>query len=245
MVIGIATNIKQWLRDWVHFRIAPQTKSVNYIPVAQSVLADFTQLIAVAELSKVDEDGKLLHQQLIQESIQVAHWKFGKQADATLEELAVELMVDTLPKGMTAPDINLSKRWSPSPSGWPLTSPAFSMSRRTRSWRTTPIKPSRTPRVGLPLLRCPSSQTNPDQLILPGIIAHFKQLAPDFPPCRICIKIPATWEGLQACRELERKGIATLATTLFSLEQTALAADAGCRYVAPYVNELRVHLEPE
>lgn len=58
----------------------------------------FTQLIAVAELSKVNEDGKLLHQELIQESIQVAHWQFGKQADATLEELAVELMVDTPPK---------------------------------------------------------------------------------------------------------------------------------------------------
>lgn len=78
-----------------------------------------------------------------------------------------------------------------------------------------------------------------------GIISHFKQLAPDFDTNRVCIKIPSTWEGLQACRELEKKGITTLATTLFSLEQIALAAAAGCRYVAPYVNELRVHFDPE
>lgn len=79
---------------------------------------------------------------------------------------------------------------------------------------------------------------------LPGIVSHFKQLAPAFDTSRVCVKIPATWEGLQACRELEKKGIATLATTVFSLEQAVLAADAGCRYVAPYVNELRVHFDP-
>lgn len=79
---------------------------------------------------------------------------------------------------------------------------------------------------------------------LPGIVSHFKHLAPDFDPRRICIKIPSTWEGIQACRELEKRGVSTLATTLFCLEQAALAADAGCRYIAPYVNELRVHFEP-
>lgn len=60
---------------------------------------------------------------------------------------------------------------------------------------------------------------------------------------RICIKIPATWEGLQACRTLEDKGITTLATTMFCMEQAALAADAQCTYIAPYVNELKVHFE--
>jgi transaldolase len=80
--------------------------------------------------------------------------------------------------------------------------------------------------------------------MLLGIVSHFKHLAPDFDASRVCIKIPSTWEGLQACRELQRKGIATLATIMFSLEQTALAANAGCRYIAPYVNELRVHFDP-
>ena len=41
---------------------------------------------------------------------------------------------------------------------------------------------------------------------------------------RICIKIPSTLAGLEACGRLEKDGIRTLATTCFSLEQ-ALAAD--------------------
>lgn len=76
-----------------------------------------------------------------------------------------------------------------------------------------------------------------------GIVAIFKHLAPAYDTKRVCIKIPATWEGLQACRELEKRGIATLATTMFCMEQAALAADAGCTYIAPYVNELKVHFE--
>ncbi|ROW14211.1 hypothetical protein VPNG_04325 [Cytospora leucostoma] len=75
------------------------------------------------------------------------------------------------------------------------------------------------------------------------IVSIFKHLAPSYDTKRVCIKIPATWEGLQACRELEKRGIATLATTLFSMEQAALAADANCTYLAPYVNELKVHFE--
>ncbi|KAL9571788.1 hypothetical protein ACKAV7_004112 [Fusarium commune] len=75
------------------------------------------------------------------------------------------------------------------------------------------------------------------------IVNIFKQLAPDFDEKRVCIKIPATWEGLQACRTLEMKGIATLATTMFCMEQAALAAEAQCTYIAPYVNELKVHFE--
>lgn len=71
----------------------------------------------------------------------------------------------------------------------------------------------------------------------------FKHIAPDFPASRICIKIPSTWEGLQACRILESKDIRTLATTLFSMEQAALAGKMGCTYIAPYVNELRVHFD--
>ena len=56
---------------------------------------------------------------------------------------------------------------------------------------------------------------------------------------RVCIKIPSTWEGLQACRELQRAGVATLATTLFTQEQAILAGEVGCAYIAPYVNDLR------
>ena len=79
--------------------------------------------------------------------------------------------------------------------------------------------------------------------MLSGIIDIFKALAPDFDTKRVCIKIPSTWEGLQACRSVEMKGIATLATTIFCMEQAALAAEAQCTYIAPYVNELKVHFE--
>lgn len=77
------------------------------------------------------------------------------------------------------------------------------------------------------------------------IIELFEHLSPGLnAQKRVCIKIPSTWEGLQACRILENDdGIATLATTLFSLEQAAVAAEAGCHYIAPYVNELAVHFE--
>ncbi|KAI8964663.1 putative transaldolase [Daldinia sp. FL1419] len=75
------------------------------------------------------------------------------------------------------------------------------------------------------------------------IVAIFKDLDPVYDTRRVCIKIPSTWEGLQACRELESQGISTLATTMFCLEQAALAAHVGCTYIAPYINELRVHFD--
>lgn len=46
-----------------------------------------------------------------------------------------------------------------------------------------------------------------------------------------------------ACRTLEEGGVRTLATTLFSMPQAELAAEVDCTYVAPYVNELKVHFE--
>ncbi|KAH6847571.1 hypothetical protein B0I37DRAFT_354298 [Chaetomium sp. MPI-CAGE-AT-0009] len=162
------------------------------------------QAIAFAELTKVDDNGKPLHHKLITESLKTAHWLFGKQADATFEELAVELMM-----------VGLSLRIAPHTTGYlhVQTNPKLAYSTEKT------IK-------------------NAER-----IISHVKQLL-DIDTGRICIKIPSTWEGLQACRELEKRGITTLATIIFSLEQTALAAAAGCRYIAPYVNELRVHFDP-
>lgn len=67
----------------------------------------------------------------------------------------------------------------------------------------------------------------------------FTELDPAYDRSRVCIKIPATFEGLQACKELEQSGIKTLATTLFCIEQAILAAEVGCHYVAPYLHELK------
>jgi len=77
-----------------------------------------------------------------------------------------------------------------------------------------------------------------------GIVYIFKHLDSDFNSKRVCIKIPSSWEGLQACRILQSSGITTLATTLFTIEQAALAGEVGCHYIAPYVNELKVHFDP-
>ena len=76
-----------------------------------------------------------------------------------------------------------------------------------------------------------------------GILRLFKHIDPDFDTSRVCIKVPSTWEGLQACRTLQARGITTLATTLFTLAQAALAGEVGCHYIAPYLNELRVQTE--
>jgi transaldolase len=67
----------------------------------------------------------------------------------------------------------------------------------------------------------------------------------EFDLCRLCIKVAATWEGLQACRLLAAKNIRTLATTCFTLEQAVLAAQVGCIYVSPFVHELKVFFEDE
>lgn len=76
------------------------------------------------------------------------------------------------------------------------------------------------------------------------ILRLFKQIDPHFDTSRVCIKIPSTWEGLQACRTLQATGVTTLATTLFSMAQARLAGAVGCHYIAPYLNELRVQTEP-
>lgn len=75
------------------------------------------------------------------------------------------------------------------------------------------------------------------------IINLVHQISSDFDITRLCLKIPSTWQGLQACKTLQSEGIQTLATTLFTMEQASLAAEVGCLYIAPYVNELRVHFD--
>jgi transaldolase len=68
-------------------------------------------------------------------------------------------------------------------------------------------------------------------------------LNPDRKLQNICVKILATWEGLQACAGLSDQGIMSLATGIVSLQQAALASEVGCAYIGCYVNELRVHFD--
>jgi TalC/MipB family fructose-6-phosphate aldolase len=52
------------------------------------------------------------------------------------------------------------------------------------------------------------------------------------------VKVAATREGLTAARRLADDGVAMTVTTIFSTAQALIAAAAGARYVAPYVNRL-------
>ncbi|KAJ5419620.1 Aldolase-type TIM barrel, partial [Penicillium crustosum] len=60
---------------------------------------------------------------------------------------------------------------------------------------------------------------------------------------RLVMKVAATWEGLQACRELALCGIKTLATTVFTMEQVVLAGEAGCISMSPFVHEAKAHFD--
>ncbi|PLB54018.1 aldolase [Aspergillus steynii IBT 23096] len=60
-----------------------------------------------------------------------------------------------------------------------------------------------------------------------------------FDRSRVVMKVPATWEGLQACRELRDHEIKTLATTLFTMEQVVLAGEVGCVSISPFLHELK------
>ncbi|KAL8907691.1 MAG: hypothetical protein Q9207_001260 [Kuettlingeria erythrocarpa] len=75
------------------------------------------------------------------------------------------------------------------------------------------------------------------------IVTLYKSLDTAFDASRICVKIPCTFEGLQACRVLHASGVKTLATTVFTIEQAVLAADAGCHYIAPYLNALKAQVD--
>ncbi|KAJ5373328.1 Aldolase-type TIM barrel [Penicillium concentricum] len=62
---------------------------------------------------------------------------------------------------------------------------------------------------------------------------------PNFDTSRPVTKVPATWEGMQAARQLKRSRIKSLATSLFSIEQAVLAGEAGCISISPFVHELK------
>lgn len=52
---------------------------------------------------------------------------------------------------------------------------------------------------------------------------------------RVTIKVPCTVEGLKACFALNKQGVTTNVTLVFSTAQAILAAKAGATYVSPFV----------
>ncbi|GEK48761.1 transaldolase [Bisbaumannia pacifica] len=55
---------------------------------------------------------------------------------------------------------------------------------------------------------------------------------------RILIKVAATWEGIRAAQQLEREGIHTNLTLLFSFAQAQACADAGVTLISPFVGRI-------
>lgn len=55
---------------------------------------------------------------------------------------------------------------------------------------------------------------------------------------RVLIKIAATWEGIRAAEQLEREGVQTNLTLLFSFAQAAACADAGVFLISPFVGRI-------
>ena len=54
----------------------------------------------------------------------------------------------------------------------------------------------------------------------------------------IVVKIPMTEEGMKAVRVLEKKGIRTNVTLVFSPSQALIAAKAGASFVSPFIGRL-------
>jgi fructose-6-phosphate aldolase 2 len=69
-----------------------------------------------------------------------------------------------------------------------------------------------------------------------GMVAEARRLSASFPD--IVVKIPVTAEGLVAIKALKKEGITTLGTAVYSAAQGLLAARAGAKYIAPYVNRV-------
>ncbi|KTC40093.1 transaldolase [Pseudomonas sp. L5B5] len=55
---------------------------------------------------------------------------------------------------------------------------------------------------------------------------------------RVLIKIASTWEGIRAAEKLEREGIQTNLTLLFSFAQAVACAEAGVFLISPFVGRI-------
>lgn len=54
----------------------------------------------------------------------------------------------------------------------------------------------------------------------------------------ICVKLPCTFNGFKACKNLSKKGISTNLTLCFSVPQAIIAAKCGATYVSPFIGRI-------
>ena len=70
-----------------------------------------------------------------------------------------------------------------------------------------------------------------------NMVSEGKRLYKKYGKCAT-IKVPCTYEGLQACAHLSVEGIKVNVTLIFSQAQAILAAKAGAKYVSPFVGRV-------
>ncbi|KAK9349792.1 hypothetical protein V1505DRAFT_351075 [Lipomyces doorenjongii] len=96
---------------------------------------------------------------------------------------------------------------------------------------------------------CSLSQTNPEFAYdtektiasAEGLIKAYNNLS--VPTEKVIIKVPATFQALEAAAVLKSKGIKTLGTMVHSLAQGIAAAEAGCVAISTYVDELAANID--
>jgi len=71
---------------------------------------------------------------------------------------------------------------------------------------------------------------------LEGMLAEGRHLAKIAP--NVVIKVPLTFDGLQACRVLTQEGTEVNVTLCFSAAQAILCAKAGATFVSPFIGRL-------
>ena len=69
-----------------------------------------------------------------------------------------------------------------------------------------------------------------------GMIAEGRELAKIAD--NIAVKVPLTWAGLRACKELSSEGKMVNVTLCFSANQALLAAKAGATFISPFIGRL-------
>jgi transaldolase len=57
----------------------------------------------------------------------------------------------------------------------------------------------------------------------------------------VAVKVPLTWDGLKATREMSRLGMQVNVTLCFSAAQALLAAKSGAAFISPFIGRLDDH----
>jgi transaldolase len=78
----------------------------------------------------------------------------------------------------------------------------------------------------------------------PGIVNEVHQLLGlydevEVPRDRLLFKVPATWQGIEAVRQLEAEGIQTHVSLVYSFAQASAAAQAGASVIQIFVGRVR------